>query len=154
MKPLKPSNTCPECGAVWTEERTCQDDFYQMLYWEAEFPAYGVVHHYMVLCYHLQHPSLYSPAMLDGAKQMLVDFLAGTTPAEMREFLRDKVDSGKRDWKIRGTGDAHGAYPYPVHWTMTAHDVVLAGADYYVESVQVWAESMAEALKVSGNLKA
>jgi hypothetical protein len=31
---------------------TCQDNFYQMLYWEAENPALGIVHHLMVLSSH------------------------------------------------------------------------------------------------------
>ncbi|NLX56183.1 MAG: hypothetical protein GXY58_13825, partial [Planctomycetaceae bacterium] len=70
--------SCPECGAAWHDGRTCQDDFHRMLFWEAESPEYGVVHHFLVLCYHMQHPSLYSPETLDMGKRMLADFLAGT----------------------------------------------------------------------------
>jgi uncharacterized OB-fold protein len=145
-------SACPECGTPWQKERTCQDDFYQMLYWEAEFPEYGVVHHLMVLCYHMQHPSLYSPETLEEGKQMLGDFLAGTTPTEMRRMIGEKVNSTNRKWKIRGTETAHGSYQHPVQWTMTAHDVVLAGADHYVQSVRVWAQSIYDALKASGNI--
>lgn len=143
---------CPECGTVWQDGRTCQDDFHQMLFWEAEFPDYGIVHHFLVLCYHMQHPSLYSPETLAEGKRMLADFLAGAPPSEVRRSLRDNVDSGKRTWKIRGTVDAHGAYERPVPWTMTARDVVEAGADRYVESVKAWARSMYDALRTSGNL--
>ena len=143
---------CPECGAVWHNGRTCEDDFHQMLFWEAEFPEYGIVHHYMVLCYHMQHPSLYSPETLESSKQMLADFLSGTTTEQMRKSMRDKVDSGKRKFKIKGTPDSHGAYQYPVQWTMTAADVVKAGAENYVEIVKAWAQSMYDDLKASGNV--
>lgn len=145
-------SACPECGTVWHDGRTCQDDFHQILFWEAEFPEYSIVHHFMVLCYHMQHPSLYSPETLDAGKQMLADFLAGMPPSEIRRNLRDNVDSGQRTWKVRGTADAHGVYERPVTWTMTARDVVEAGADRYVESVKTWARSMHDALKASGNV--
>lgn len=123
-----------------------------MLFWEAEFPEYGVVHHFLVLCYHMQHPSLYSPETLDMGKRMLADFLAGTPPSEMRHRMHAAVDSGQRTWKITGTADAHGAYTHPVQWTMTARDVVDAGAELYVERVKAWAQSIYDALQASGNL--
>ena len=49
---------CPECGAVLHDGETCEAYFHQMLFWEAENPANGEVHHLAVLCYHLQHPHL------------------------------------------------------------------------------------------------
>src|SRR5215216_2170176 len=130
---MEQAKKCPECGAVWQDGRTCEDDFHQMLFWEAEFPAYWEVHHYMVLCYHMQHPSLYSPETLEGSKQMLADFLNGTSKEQMRKSMRDKVDSVKRKFKIKGTPDSHGAYRHPVQWTMTTADVVKAGAENYME---------------------
>ena len=66
---------CSECGAAQTPEATCQDHFHRMLAWEIENPSLGEVHQLMVLSYYLQHPSLYSPRGLEGAKQLLVDFL-------------------------------------------------------------------------------
>src|SRR5512145_2930017 len=65
----------PECNAPWQEGQTCQDHFHQMLFWENEHPPLGEVHHLMVLCYHLQHPSLYAPEGLEYAKGLLVDFI-------------------------------------------------------------------------------
>lgn len=144
---------CPECGAAWTDGQTCQDDFHQMLYWENEDPANGEVHHLMVLAYHLQHPSLYTPDGLKAAQGLLVDFLEkGLTTEEVRKRNRDVVDSGKRDWKIKATATSQGAYDHPVTWTMTASDVVVAGIARYRESVRAWAHSIYEALKESGNL--
>ena len=64
----------------------------------------------MVLCYHLQHPSLYSPEGLRGARELLIDFVArGLSPAEVRLRDRERLRSDKRDFKIKGTPEAHGA---------------------------------------------
>ncbi|MCL4875478.1 MAG: hypothetical protein KJ064_02415 [Anaerolineae bacterium] len=142
---IPPVTICPECGAAGG---TCQDYFHQLLFWEAEYPAFGEVHHLMVLCYHLQHPSLYSPEGLDAARQLLTAFLErGMTPDEVRRKYRSQVDSGQRTWKIKGNPDSHGAYVQPIQWTMTAADVVAGGAASYCENVRAWARSVFEALK-------
>jgi hypothetical protein len=145
---------CPECGTPW-HGTTCEEHFHQMLFWEAEFPEYGVVHHLMVLCYHLQHPGLYSPEGLKTALDLLVTFVEkGATTEQVRKANRDKVDSGKRDWKITARPNARGAYTSPVQWTMTAADVVAGGHEKYVDSTRAWAQSMYASLKTSGNLPA
>jgi hypothetical protein len=144
---------CPECGAVWTEGQTCQDYFYQMGYWENEYPAILEVHHLMVLSYYLQHPSLYSPAGLNGAKGLLVDFVErGLTPQQVRQRDRVKLDSGNRTYKIKATPESRGSYANPVPWTMTAADIVAGGVDRYCDNVRAWARSIYEALEASGNL--
>jgi Family of unknown function (DUF5946) len=144
---------CPECRAVWRDEKTCQDHFYQMLFWETENQGYGEVHHLTVLCYHLQHPSLYSPQGLSAALHLLADFLEpGLTPDTMRKRNRAVVDSGRRTWKIKGTADSHGAYNRPIQWTMTAANVIENGVDNYRDSVRAWANSIYEVLEASGNI--
>ena len=143
---------CPECGASWDGDHTCQDDFYQMLFWEAEDPRRGEVHHLTVLCYHLQHPSRYSPDGLVYAQQLLVNFVQeGAAPQEVRKQKRDQVDSGRRSWKVTSRSGARGVYTHPVRWTMTAADVVAAGAEAYCESVRAWAQSILVALRELGN---
>jgi hypothetical protein len=144
---------CPECGAKWEDGTTCQDDFHQMLFWEAEKPSLGVVHHLMVLCYHLQHPSLYSADGLENAKTLLIDFVVrGLSTERVRQQNRNQVDSGKRQWKVMARPNSHGTYRYPMTWTMTARDVVAGGMDHYVENVQAWAKSMLASLQVSNNI--
>ncbi len=59
---------CPDCGALLQPGESCRAYFDQMLYWETEEPSRWAVHHLMVLCYHLQHPHLYSPETLAGAQ--------------------------------------------------------------------------------------
>jgi hypothetical protein len=142
---------CPECGAIWHEQQTCQAAFHQMLYWENEHPeAAAAVHHLMVLCYYLQHPSLYSPEGLTYARQLLVTFVKeGATPQDVRRRNRDQVDSGKRQWKFVGTPASHGSYTQPIHWHMTAIDVIAGGVDAYVENVKRWAKSIDDTLSSS-----
>lgn len=127
-----------------------------MLFWEqADMERLGVVHHLMVLSFQLQHPSRYSPEMLQGAKQMLVDFLEhGVTPQQMRVKLRDAVDSGKRKHKITGTPEAHGVYERPVAWTMRAGDVVAGGSEHYVGNIAAWARSILGSLRTAGEIPA
>lgn len=128
--------------------RSCQDDFHQMLFWEAEYPPLWEVHHLMVLCFHLQHPHLYSPEGLVYARQLLAEFVVnGAPPAEVRQRNRAHVDSTNRNWKITGTAVSFGAYDQPVNWTMTAVDVIAGGPENYCELVRAWAQSIHQALQ-------
>lgn len=141
------ASACPECGAPWSGVVTCRDHFYQFLYWENEDPSVVSVHHLMVLCYHLQHPSLYSPDGLAHARMLLHEFVAnGVSPQEMRHRQRAAVDSGQRGWKVKGTPGARGAYDRPIPWTMTAADVAAGGLGSYVENIRAWAQSIYAAL--------
>jgi hypothetical protein len=140
--------SCPECGAAWLAEQTCQDAYHQMLFWENENPAYGEVHHLAVLCYHIQHPSLYSPEGLNEAIHLLADFLErGLTPKQARDRNRAWVDSGKHDWNIKGHPASHGSYPQPMRWKMTAVDVTEQGVENYCDSVRGWAQVVIQALR-------
>jgi NADH:ubiquinone oxidoreductase subunit F (NADH-binding) len=79
---------------------------------------------------------------------MLVDFVeGGVTPQQMRKEIAQKVDSGRRTYKIAGTVENHGAYAQPIAWTMTIADVVAAGHDAYYESVNAWARATLAALR-------
>ena len=151
MMQKKTNQFCPECKAPWEDGKTCQEAFHQMLFWEYENPAFDV-HHLMVLCYYLQHPSLYSPEGLETAKHLLADFVErGFSPDEVRKQNRDRVDSSQRTWKIKGTTASHGAYKHPNRWGMTAKDVIAGGASHYCDNVRKWARLVLEALQTSDN---
>ncbi|MBX3059717.1 MAG: hypothetical protein KF770_24975 [Anaerolineae bacterium] len=138
---------CPECGAVLPTGQSCQDLFDQMLLWEWEHPPLGEVHHLMVLCYHLQHPHLYSPEGLAYARRLLAQFVAqGLSPTEARQQNRAQVSSANRNWKITGTAVAFGAYDQPMNWTMTAVDIITGGPENYGERVRAWAQSIHQVL--------
>ena len=144
---------CPECGATLEGGKTCQDDFHQMLYWESEDSGLWEAHHLMVLCYHLQHPSLYSREGLTWAKETLIEFVEhDVTTQEVRRRNRTTLDSGNRKWKIKGTPDSHGSYAHPVQWTMTASDVTAGSMTDYCGNVRAWAQSILDAMKASNNL--
>lgn len=147
------TSTCASCGAVWPAGQACQEAFHQMLYWENEDSRNGQVHHLMVLCYHLQHPELYSPEGLNYALGLLVDILErGQTPQDLRRRARSQVDSGKRDWIVTARPGVAGAYAHPVRWTMTCRDVVASGVECYLASVTRWAAAVLSDLYESGNL--
>jgi hypothetical protein len=141
---MQPAAGCPECGAP-QDEGTCLDRFHRMLAWESEDPALGVVHHLMVLCYHLQHPSLYSPEGLRFARGLLKDFVeGGVSPQKARERHRTGLDSHNRNWSIKGTPAHHGSYDPPLRWPMTAADVIAGGKEGYCDLVRAWAQSAHE----------
>jgi hypothetical protein len=145
-------NRCPECGAVWSGGPTCTDHFYLMGAWELDNHLYAV-HHMMVLCFYLQHPSLYSPEGLRDAQQLLVRFLEeGITPPQARQRFSGAVSSSTRTYKIKGTPDSYGTYHHPVQWTMTAAHVTAAGLENYYANVRAWADSVLKSLRESGNL--
>ncbi|MCA0454163.1 MAG: DUF5946 family protein [Chloroflexi bacterium] len=150
---METSLICPECGAAWDADMTCETTFHQMLYWEHENQANWVVHHLMVLCYYMQHPSLYSQEGVEVGKGLLTAFVKeGRSPAEMREANRDSVNSKNREWKITARPDNKGAYTNPVTWSMHAADVVRRGEAQYVESVREWAKSAYADLLATGNI--
>lgn len=147
------TSQCPACGARWENGRTCQDNFYQMLFWENENPANGVVHHLMVLCYHLQHPHLYSEDGLGYALGLLKEMLVEEKSlAEIRNQKRKTVDSGRRNWKVTARPESKGSYRNPVHWSMRAADVVAAGEEQYIEQVKTWARFVYKDLQTAENL--
>ncbi len=147
----EPDGRCPECGAAWAGGLTCADHFHQMLYWENEDPARLVVHHLLVLCYHLQHPSLYSAEGLAHGRALLADFVAGgLTPQEARRRDRERVASGNRAWPMTARPGNAGAYERPIVWTMTAADVAAGGAELYVDNVRQWAVEVYRALTRDG----
>ncbi|MBA3868817.1 MAG: hypothetical protein H0X30_06660 [Anaerolineae bacterium] len=143
---------CPECGATLPDGVTCETEFHQMLFWEGENPANWAVHHLTVLCYHLQHPHLYSSDGLAGGLQLLTTFVRdGISPAEVRRTSRDKVNSKNRNWKITARPDSKGAYAHPPTWTIRTVDVVVRGSDRYCDSVREWAQSVYDSIKDAGN---
>lgn len=144
---MNPSQKCPECGAPWRTGETCEAYFHTLLFWETEQPALGEVHHLMVLCYHLQHPSLYSPEGLQHAQELLVQFIdQSLTSQQVRQRNRTHLDSRQRDWKITATSAAQGAYAVLPNWTLTIADLVAAGPEAYRVNVRRWAEETRKAM--------
>ena len=82
------------------------------------------------------------------ARRLLVEFVAdGASPVEVRKRDRARLDSSRRDWKIKAAATSHGSYDRSVVWPMTAADVVAGGSDHYSANVRAWAQLINEALK-------
>lgn len=134
---------CPECGAGWPDGRTCRDYFHDFLFWEHENLALGAVHHLMVLCYHLQHPSLYSREGLHGGIELLDRFVRhGQSPQQVRRTIRKRANSGSRTRPITARTGNEGSYAREVCWDMTTVDILVGGKDCYRENVVAWADSI------------
>lgn len=143
---------CTSCGAVHIDAMTCQDDFYQMLYWEHELMAEGMnlmdVHFLMVTSYHMQHPHLYSSETLIEIRRNVAEFLNGRRNIDdIRRKTGEVARSDRRTHRVTGHRGNHGGYATPVTWTMRAMDVVAAGKDQYVTNVRRWAKSVIAALE-------
>lgn len=148
------TNVCLECGAHLPEGKSCKEYFEQMITWDFEdFTGAGTVHHLTVLCYSLQHPTVYSKRGLEDAKEFLDEFVSKqATFEEHGKRNSERLSSSVRDWKISGTPEDQGTYDHVPVWTIRTPDVAMAGKEGYEERVQAWAVSVYEALQQAGEL--
>lgn len=148
-----PMPPCPHCGAPVPDGGQCRDSFDLLLSWEWEHDLMQE-HHLLVVCYHLQHPYLYSREGLAGALDVLRRWvIEGEYVFAVREDIRARVASDRRKTPITARPDNEGAYAHPVRWAMTAADVVANGHERYYASVRAWAASVVEALREAGVLR-
>jgi hypothetical protein len=131
---------CPQCGANFTSDETCQDRFNISQLKELEQPSYYVVHHLSVASYILQH-NVYSRKGWLTVRELLLQFVyRGLTPAMARQQNRMKFDSGHRTWSITKGAKLPGVEN--IAWTYTIADVRLDTAELYCADVRRWAESI------------
>jgi hypothetical protein len=137
---------CPQCGATYSADETCEDRYYAGQAREMTDPAFAAMHHLTVPCFMLQH-NRYSRHGWIGAWQVLVRFLSGTTPAEARRRSRWAVASGNRTYSFTKGPKLAGVEA--IAWTRTIADVRLDMAEHYRADVRALAERVvrdAEAL--------
>ncbi len=138
----------PEGGA-------CIDNFYDLLYLEAEAAAVGdetlgegdqVAHFYAVSAYVLQHPEgmNYSPEALSGLRRALADHLAGRASLEaVRRQVRNAAQGPARVTRR----DPELPVRWPVeNWPMTVADLLAGGVEGYAGQAAAWAESVLQTL--------
>jgi hypothetical protein len=149
---MSEAKRCPACGAAGDN---CESHFHQALFWENEYPDLTLdVHHLLVLCYYLQHPSLYSVEGLQNALGLLDDFVAkGLSPQEVRKQNAPKVDSGKRKFTVTARPDSIGSYARQPQWTMRLADVVAGEVEAYRGNIKKWAQSMHEAITLAASAR-
>lgn len=150
---MSKSEACPSCSASWPSGgHTCTEAFNKILAWELDHKLYDV-HHLLVLCFHIQHPELYSPEALIWALRALVEFLnTDLTPAELRQRAGHQFNPATRTHRIQGTPESHGSYKNPPDWSIHITDVVAGGLESYYASINSWSLSIYKDLLMAGNL--
>ncbi len=129
---------CPQCGAEYTLDETCQERFDILMVKEVEFPAYYAVHHLTVPCYMLQH-NVYSREGWIGSRELVRQFvLEGLSPLAARRQNRKKLDSGNRSWSLVKGPKLAGVEG--ITWRYTIANVRSDTADHYCADVRMWAE--------------
>lgn len=139
---------CPECGAP---ETACEARYHACLSLEFSDPGYGAVHHLTVATYTLQHSSKLTCTGWLEMRQLLHEFLVeNKAPAAIRQQNKDKVDSGKRQFKIKSkTGERIISKS---SWTKTICDVRTEDAERYCADVTEWARAaLAESAGITLN---
>ena len=132
---------CPQCGAELPPGETCRDRFDLCLAKEFEHPAtYGAVHYFTVVCYMLQHNAYSREAWLDTRAGLAQVLRQGLTPADLRRQNRQKLDSGRRKWKVT-RGEKLAAVD-SIAWTRTIADVRLDNHEVYCADVKLWASNL------------
>ena len=131
--------TCPQCGATYHADATCEDRFNAAQVRELEDPGYGAVHHLSVPCYMLQHEGYSRDGWLE-ARRLIARFLSGLTPRQTRQQYRAAYDSGHRTFSL--TRSHRLEEVAEIAWTRTIADVRIDTAEHYCADVRAWAVSI------------
>ncbi len=130
--------TCPNCGASFTSNETCQDRFTLSQLKEVEQPDYYAVHHLSVPCYLLQHNAYSWEGWLEVRKLLAKFIHESWTPTMARRENRVSADSGHRTWSFTKGAKLPGVEQ--IAWTYTIANVRLDTAEAYCADVRHWAE--------------
>ncbi|WP_459549178.1 DUF5946 family protein [Nocardia sp. X0981] len=137
---------CPECGVEMPTDG-CWTRVHQLLEIEHRTLA-GIdselalrAHFFAIGTYQLQHPSRLTAAAVTNLRERVASMVR--SPRPIRELRRDMARH-VRDRKVVRDAPAddrgHIDPRWPVHWTVTAHDVVTADDDAaYPDAVARWA---------------
>jgi hypothetical protein len=131
---------CPECGAP---DQLCQTRFDEFLVLEFTDTGYAAVHHLTVAAFMLQHSSRMTREGWMYERELLREFLIeNKPPSYIRKQNKDKVDSGKRTFKIKSR-DGKRIIEKST-WKKTILDVRTENSEVYCEDVTSWASSVLE----------
>ena len=131
---------CPECGAL---DQLCQSRFDEFLVFEFTDAGYGAVHHLTVTAFMIQHSSRMTREGWMYERELLREFLIeNKPPSYIRKQNKDRVDSGKRTFKIKSR-DGKRIIEKST-WKKTILDVRTENAEVYCEDITSWARSVLE----------
>lgn len=142
------TSTCAECGAPWTAEDNCEEQFHRFLVLEFTDPDYGAVHHLTVAAYMLQHPSRLSLKGWQAIRELLGQFVEdGVSPAEVRTRRQKSVDNRHRLWSFKKGPRLQ--LPSAFAWTQTILSIDDATAAQYRENIEQWArQTLADVARI------
>ena len=131
---------CPECSAP---DLLCQTRFDEFLVLEFTDAGYGAVHHLTVAAFMVQHSSRMTREGWLFERELLREFLVeNKPPSYIRKQNKDRVDSGKRTFKIKSR-DGKRIIEKST-WKKTIVDVRTENAEVYCEEITSWARSVLE----------
>jgi hypothetical protein len=131
---------CPECGAP---DQLCQTRFDEFLVLEFTDAGYGAVHHLTVAAFMVQHSSRMTREGWLFERELLREFLVeNKPPSYIRKQNKDRVDSGKRTFKIKSR-DGKRIIEKST-WNKTILDVRTESPEVYYEDITSWARSVLE----------
>lgn len=142
---------CPDCGARFDGNKTCQSIFDAFLALEFSDPAYGEVHFLTVACFMIQH-NRYSDAALAWIRGMLQAYLEGNLPpSEIRRLATGEMNNAVRSWKVLRSPDDR-LLPKIAWRVMIADAAEQAGdATSYRRAMRLWGESTLKQMDVLVN---
>lgn len=131
---------CPECSAP---DLLCQTRFDEFLVLEFTDAGYGAVHHLTVAAFMVQHSSRMTREGWMYERELLREFLIeNKPPSYIRKQNKDRVDSGKRTFKIKSRDGTRIIEKST--WKKTIVDVRTENAEVYCEEITSWARSVLE----------
>lgn len=143
---------CALCGALWPDERTCQDLHDAFLSFENLNGVSHRIHFLMVTCFLIQHER-YSDEALKWAQTMLQIHLDEqiTDQQLLYQLTKGMKSNERRTWKYTRSEDAP---PLPkIIWRVTVADVAqnMGDVESYSKQVRQWAHCTLEQMSIYFN---
>lgn len=151
-KETLPTRQCALCGALWPDERTCQDLHDTFLSFENLNGVSHRIHFLMVTCFLIQHER-YSDEALKWAQTMLQIHLDEQITDEqlLYQLTKGMKSNERRTWRYTRSADA---LPLPkITWHVTVAYVAqnMGDVESYGEQVRRWARCSLEQMSVYFN---
>jgi hypothetical protein len=133
---------CIECGAHMQEGYRCNEMFHYPLAWEHNDPELYALHFWLVSCYIIQHPSIYTPEAYDH----LIDLFKRAYDEEWdTEMILHKNREKLKEIPLVMNPVKEIQPPIErKEWSCTVADVYLGGEAMAIESIKHWRECVRE----------
>ncbi len=138
---------CAQCGGTPEAGETCQDRFHELLIFDFRDPAYGVVHHLLVLSFMTQHADQLTDEGFAFNRRLLSSFAADQLPASHLQQRALGLRSARDAFEGPARVIRRPALPrIRIPWSRTVFDVDFSDGPAYGRTVEDWARSIAHDL--------